>query len=70
MNHNPVEETAPARQRTCASCRNWDVRITRTNALKDSVAKCLLPSLAELHLVVSGSGGCDKWEPVQKETGK
>jgi hypothetical protein len=62
-----TEETqpCPARRRTCASCGNWDVRIARTDALKDSVAKCVLSPFAELHLVVSGAGGCDRWEPAK-----
>lgn len=68
MSHNPVEAGAPARPRTCASCKNWDVRIARTQALKDSVARCLFPPLAGLHVVISGSGGCDKWEPLDDQT--
>lgn len=65
------EDTQPAaaRKRTCASCRNWDVRIARTDALKDSVARCLQSPFADLHLVISGSGGCDRWEPVGQEMG-
>ncbi|HEY3269463.1 MAG TPA: hypothetical protein VGM37_21325, partial [Armatimonadota bacterium] len=55
----------PARPRTCGSCRHWDVRIRRTRALEESVARCLLPQHAPVRLIVSGSSGCDAWDPVE-----
>jgi hypothetical protein len=41
------------------------VRIRRTRALEESVARCLLPQHAPVRLIVSGSSGCDAWDPVE-----
>lgn len=65
MNHQPSTSASGStpRGRNCVTCRHWDVRIIRTTDLLNSVARCLLPEARALNLVVSGSGGCDKWFP-------